>query len=231
LSLDQAAAAAAARVTALEAEHRQPLADLRAAQTEHAAARQELLDRLAEWYAVAPLKPLTPEQLHWSVLQATGILPSTEAAAEADLAKKQPLTDAQKSDAAVRAKRAIALEQDVHAKLAGSLAPFVKLFAGGPGQPQFEFFATADQALFLENSDAARGWTAPGVTLIQRLTKQTRSAAFAEELYLSVLNRLPTPDEIADVEACLARRGGSTPAAAGELAWAVLASVEFRFNH
>jgi Protein of unknown function (DUF1549)/Protein of unknown function (DUF1553) len=229
--LDRTFATAAARVADLEAKHQKPLADLKVVQTQYAAARQDLLDRLSEIYAVAPLKPLTPEQLHWSVLQATGILSSYEATAEAEFNKKQPLTEVQKTDAHVRAERAIAREKDVYAKLAGNLAPFVQLFGGGPGQPQFEFFATADQALFMENSDTIRSWTAPGVTLIQRLTKQTQPAAVAEELYLSVLNRLPTPDEIADVGDCLARNHGPTPTAAGQLAWAVLASVEFRFNH
>jgi hypothetical protein len=229
--IDRALAAATARVGELETKYQKPLAELKAAQTQYASARQNLLDRLAEGYAVAPLKPLTPEQLHWGVLQATGILSSYDSAAETELNKKQPLTDAQKNDVRVRSERAIAREKDVHAKLAGNLAPFVQLFGGGPGQPQFEFFATADQALFMENSDAIRAWTAPGVTLIQRLTKQNTPAAFAEELYLSVLNRLPTPEEIADVAECLARRHGPTPAAAGELAWSLLASVEFRFNH
>ena len=229
--LERSAATAKTKLAELEAKRQKPLADLKAARTQYASARQDLLDRLAEVYAVAPLKPLTPEQLHWSILEATGILSSSEAAAEAALNKKQPLTEVQKADAHVRAERAIAREKDVHAKLAGNLAPFVHLFGGGPGAPQFEFFATADQALFMENSDAIRSWTAPGVTLIQRLTKQSQPAAFAEELYLSVLNRLPTADEIADVADCLARNHGPTPTAAGELAWAALASVEFRFNH
>src|SRR5207237_4070947 len=133
-------------------------------------------------------------------------LASYEAAADAELTKKQPLTEAQKGDAKVLAERAVAREKDVHAKLAGNLAPFVQLFGGGPGQPQFEFFATADQALFMENGDAIRAWTAPGVTLIQRLIKQTQPALFADELYLSVFNRAPTAEEAAEVVAWLARR-------------------------
>jgi hypothetical protein len=162
--------------------------------------------------------------MHWSILQAAGILSSYETASDAELAKKQP---APKSDA----ERAIAREKDVHAKLAGNLSPFVSLYGGGPGQPQFEFFATADQALFMENADAIRNWTAGGVTLVQRLTKQPQPAAFAEELYLSVLNRRPTAEETAEVADCLQKHNGPKPAAAGELAWALLASAEFRFNH
>jgi hypothetical protein len=223
-AIEKALAAATARVTELETKHQKPLAEMKTARDEHASARQALLDKLAESYAVAPLKPLSPEQMHWSVLQATGILSTYEAASDTELAKKQP---APKPDA----ERAIAREKDVHAKLAGNLSPFVSLYGGGPGQPQFEFFATADQALFMENADTIRSWTAPGVTLIQRLTKQPQPTAFAEELYLGVLNRLPTPEETAEVADCLKRRNGPTPAAAGELAWALLASAEFRFNH
>jgi hypothetical protein len=222
-AVEQAAAAAKSRTAELEAKHQSPLAQLATARKEQAAARQAVLERLAESYAVAPLRPLTPEQMHWSIFQATGILGSYETTAEAALNKKQPPPQA--------TERAIAREKDVHAKLAANLTPFVHLYGGGPGQPQFEFFATADQALFMENSDAIRAWTAPGVTLVQRLAKQTQPAAFAEELYLSVLNRPPTPDETAEVANVLARRPGPTPAAAGELAWALLASVEFRFNH
>jgi hypothetical protein len=230
-AFDRAAATAAQAVADLEAKHQKPLADLAEARGRHSSARQDLLDQLAASYAFAPLKPLSPEQMHWSILQATGILSSYETAAETELNKKQPLTEPQKADSKLLADRRIAREKDVHGKLAGNLTPFVSLYGGGPGQPQFEFFATADQALFMENGDALRNWTAPGVTLIQRLTKQSQPAAFAEELYLSLLNRPPTQDEVADVADCLKRRGGSTPAAAGELAWALLASAEFRFNH
>jgi predicted nuclease with TOPRIM domain len=230
-NLDRGVATATAQVSDLETKYAKQLAELQAARSAYNSARQDLMDRLAECYAVAPLKALTPEQLHWSVLQATGILRSYESNADAELNKKQPLTEAQEGDARIRMERAIAREKDVHAKLAGNLGPFVNLFAGAPGQPQFEFFATADQALFMENSDTIRAWTAPGVSLIQRLTKLSQPVAFAEELYLSVLNRQPTPDEVADVADWLTHHNGPTPTAASDLAWALLASVEFRFNH
>jgi hypothetical protein len=229
--LDQALAAAESRVSGIEMQHKESLGNLMAARTQHDLARQNLLEALSESYAVSPLKPLSAEQLHWSVLQAAGILTSYEAAAEAEFNKKQPPTDAQKVDGAFKRQRAIALEREVHAKLAGNLAPFVQLFACGAGQPQAEFFATADQALFMENSDTIRAWTAPGVTLIQRLMKKTETAAMAEELYVGVLNRLPTAGETTEVAAWLALRDGPTPTALSELAWAILASVEFRFNH
>jgi uncharacterized protein DUF1549/uncharacterized protein DUF1553 len=228
---EQTLASAERKLAQVESQHKKPLEDLQAARSQYDSARQNLLDALAEVCAVAPLKPLSAEQIHWSVLQATGILASYETAAEAELNKKQPLTEAQKTDPASKKQRTAALEREVHGKLAGNLAPFVQLFGCGPGQPQFEFFATADQALFMENSDTIRAWTAAGVTLTQRLTQRAAPAAIAEELYLSVLNRLPTTAESSEVTAWLVRRDGATPAAVSELAWAVLASVEFRFSH
>lgn len=229
--LDRALAAAEARVKQIEEQYKKPLADLDAARGAFDSVRQALMEKLAESYAVAPLKPLTAEQIHWSVLQATGILASSETAANAELDKKQPATDAQKTDSEFRKQRAASLERTVHAKLAGNLSPFVQLFGCAPGQPQFEFFATADQALFMENSDMIRAWTASGVTLIHRLTQRPEPAALAEELYLSVLNRMPTPAETTEVARWLTLRDGPSPAAISELAWAVLASVEFRFSH
>jgi hypothetical protein len=230
-ALDQALTAAETRVSEIETQHKETLGNLIAARAQNDSARQNLLEALSEAYAVAPLKPLSAEQLHWSVLQAAGILASYDAAAEAELNKKQAPTEAQKADAGFKKQRAIALEREVHAKLAGNLAPFVQLFACAPGQPQAEFFATADQALFMENSDTIRAWTAPGVTLIHRLIKKPEPAAMAEELYVGVLNRLPTAGETTEVAAWLAQRDGPTPTAVSELAWAILASVEFRFNH
>lgn len=229
--LDQAVATAVARVAQIEEQRKAPLAELREAQTQHNATRQDVLERLSVELVVAPLRPLTPEQLHWSVFRATGILSSYEAAADAELNKKQPHTDAQKKDAAFTLQRIRDREKEVYAKLGGNLPTYARLFAGGPGQPQFEFFATADQALFMENSDAIRAWTAPGVSLVHRMSQQTDPAAIADELYLTVINRRPTAAEVAEVKDWFTRRGGPSPTAHSELAWALLASAEFRFNH
>lgn len=67
-------------------------------------------------------------------------------------------------------------------------------------------------------------------TLTGRLARQPDDGAVADELFLSVLTRLPTADERADVAAALAG-AADRPAAIAEAAWAVLASAEFRFNH
>jgi hypothetical protein len=55
--------------------------------------------------------------------------------------------------------------------------------------------------------------------------------ALAEELYLSVLSRRPSELERQMVTQILATDGIDRLAAIQEIAWGLLASNEFRFNH
>ena len=117
-------------------------------------------------------------------------------------------------------------------KLKGNVAKFVTLFGPGAGQPQHEFFATVDQALFFSNGGELRGWLAPGGgNLADRLMKIDDPKALTEELYLSVLTRLPADDEAADVASYLATRPKEKSAVVQEMVWALITSTEFRFNH
>ena len=100
-----------------------------------------------------------------------------------------------------------------------------------PGKPQ-EFDARLDQALFLANGPAVRGWLTPRAgNLIDRLAKLTNTDALAEDLYLSVFTRLPSAEERKETAAFLASRPKDRLAALQDMAWALLASAEFRFNH
>ena len=53
----------------------------------------------------------------------------------------------------------------------------------------------------------------------------------ADELYLSVLTRLPASDERGLVESYLKKNAGQREKAVGRLAWSLLASAEFGVNH
>lgn len=53
----------------------------------------------------------------------------------------------------------------------------------------------------------------------------------ADELYLSVLARPSDKSEVAEVGDYLAKNTSRREQALGELAWALLASAEFRLNH
>ena len=84
----------------------------------------------------------------------------------------------------------------------GGAAGFAPLFGAGAGEPQDAFFATADQALFLNNGSMVRSWLAPSAeNLTARLGKLTDARALAEELYLSILTRAPSDAEVAAVKA------------------------------
>jgi hypothetical protein len=158
-------------------------------------------------YAVARLKPLSPEQLAWSLMQATG------------------LTDSQRL-----ALGKGATEANLYARLAGNAAPFVTAFGGPPGRAE-GFDARVDQALFLANGPVVRSWLAPRPGNLTSRLAALKGDALAEELYLSVLTRRPDAEERQEVTDFLAARPADRNAALQDLAWALLASAEFRFNH
>jgi hypothetical protein len=159
-------------------------------------------------YTVALLKPLTPEQLAWSLMQATG-----------------------QRDAERQALGKNATEAALFARLSPNVKPFIKAFGNPPGQAQ-EFDARLDQALFLANGSIVRGWLTPRPgNLIDRLGKITNTDALIEESYLSVLTRLPSAEERKEAADFLTSRAKDRTAALQDMAWALLASAEFRFNH
>jgi uncharacterized protein YhaN len=183
-------------------------------------------------FALASLKPLTPEQLCWTLLRITGVYDRHKAVEIAELEKSATLTDEQKRDSAALAARSAEIEQRTFDKLKGNLATFIQLYGSGAGQPQGDFYASADQALFAANASAINGWIAPaGGNITERIVQASDPRVAAEELYLAVLSRLPTEQESDEVTAHLASRSPDTSVAAVELVWGLINSAEFRFNH
>jgi len=197
------------------------------------AAGKEAQEKLiASWTtdaAVRDLKSLTPEQFGFSLVQATGVIDGQRAAADAEIEKTIPKAAA--ADPAQLTNRQQQVEQMLHQNLLGLSAVFVGFYAAAPGQPQDDFFATADQALFLANGGQLRSWIVPGAPLFNRLNEQADPKLFAEELYFSTLTRRPTEAEVAAVTNYLAARPTERPAVIQEMIWALLASAEFRFQH
>lgn len=193
-------------------------------------------------FAVAVVRPTSPEQLAWSVMQAVGYLAAARAEAERQLDGIDPRMKAiLDQDAPRRALRAATVEERVYERLAPHVVTFVRHFGGVAGQTQegAEATSTVDQALFITNGEPIKGWLmnpAPG-WLIARLAAPTDTSAVAEELYLSLLSRRPTADERSEVADYLTRRASASASnpekltALRELTWGLLASTEFRFNH
>jgi hypothetical protein len=163
-------------------------------------------------FALGLLKPLSPAQFAWSVMQATG---------ETDV-HRTALGDKY-------------TEPALYEKLAGYEQRFVQLFGGEPGHPSDSFESTTAQVLFLANDPAIVGFLKPKIgNLADRLLKipEDHPHQIAEELFLSTLTRRPTADDVQDVTGFLSGQTGAARAAAiEELIWAAISSSEFRFNH
>ncbi len=186
-----------------------------------------------ESYAVAALRPLSPEQMCFSLLQALGLSDVQRTAVDAQLKTADPrLNELLAIDPAREVLREQLAEQAVFDRLKGHLGAFVNLFGGPPGSPQDHAETTVHQALFLSNSATANSWLGTGVAgLVHRLTSVAEPQAVADELYISIFSRHPSDVERGEVSGYLAARGDAREAALQEMAWALCMSPEFRFNH
>ena len=163
---------------------------------------------LADRYVVAIEKPLSTEQLLWSILVATSELPKYQPTVEPDGKTKPnaPLDDLKKR--------------------------FVAAFANPPREPEGDFAPSVKAALFLSNDAKVLDLLNPrDGNLSEQLVNETDSAKLAERLYLAILTRTPSPDETADVAKHLAAHAADRAKAVGQLIWALVASTEFCVNH
>jgi len=190
----------------------------------------EIVDRSTTRFAIAPLKPLTPEQLAWATMQAVGMT-GVQQQALAEEAKKSAAAAGEMTPEARSALEIRTLEQLVDAKLTGNINHFRDLFGPQPGQaPSFQ--ATVHQALFLANGGVLAAWVNPGGgNLTERLAKLEDPNAVADELYLSVFTRRPTADETKAVTDYWQASGTERSAAVRDMVWSLVTSSEFRFNH
>ena len=204
-------------------------------------------------YAVAILKPLSPEQLAWSMMQASGLVEQELAAliAKEEKAKekaeheqqpeqepkKEPgentgeIAEKETTVATVKQDSAsdpVWQEKSLNKALRAHVATFAGVF-GNQGVQQSRFDASADQALFLRNGDLVQRWVALKNGLSDRLAAM-KDTELAEEFYLSVFSRMPNPDEAKLIKEML-EHSDDRKAQIRQLVWAGLASAEFRFNH
>jgi hypothetical protein len=167
-----------------------------------------LKDPPADRYLVGGLKPLSPEQLGYALLQATGYADAERVALGKNL-----------NDAAL------------NAKLAPQLPTFVRMFGSQPGQTEDSFESRLDQTLFLKHGGTIRGFIAVRAgNLLDRVNKLADANAIADELFLSIYSRPATDDEKKDIAEVLKDPKDRTTTLS-ETIWAMLASAEFRFNH
>lgn len=180
---------------------------------------------------VAGLTPLTPEQLAWSIMQATGVLQNHIDASRNELNTQTPPTAEQAADPAWLAQREREALVSALDKLQGSVNVFINLFGNGAAQPQDGFFATADQSLFFANGGTLQSWIASGgASVKQRCLALSDNGAIADELALTLFGRKATEAEVQWIAASLPQAPEARPAALDEIIWAWMTSVEFRFD-
>ena len=222
-------AAATPQLPALETEAKTARAKADETAAPVASAREALAAAWGRSFAANELLPLAPEQLCWSVMQATGQFEPHRAIAVKEWDEKNKWTDADKADPAKVAAREVGIEKLFREKIRPHEDQFVRSFGGAAGAPQTVFFATPEQALYFENGSVLRPWAA---NLAARAAAIPEPKAMAEELYLSTLTRMPADGEIAELAATLAARPPEKKnEALTDYAWALITSVEFRFSH
>ena len=167
-------------------------------------------DAYARGGKAAPSKPLSAEQMAYSTMVATGNL---------DRIVRGPIPESTKFSAGgyLSGKSKLA-----PTSLPDILKLFVAVFGNAEGEPEIGFQPSMTHALFLMNDRLVLDWLKPAEgNLVSRLAKLSGDAV-ADELYLSVLTRLPVAAERKEVAAYRD---------VADLVWALLASTEFRMNH
>ncbi|MEZ5944968.1 MAG: DUF1553 domain-containing protein [Planctomycetaceae bacterium] len=158
-----------------------------------------------EKFLLAHQKRISPEQLFESTLVATGERRTSQAVRDEASKAEDEKTDAFRQQ-------------------------FVKLFANPPREPETEFEPSVQGTLFvLNNAQVQRLFERRKGNLIDRLASLPNENV-ADELFLSVLSRPPSPDDRADVDAVLAQ-ATDRDSAISQLAWALWSSNEFFLNH
>jgi hypothetical protein len=175
----------------------------------------------AESYRTAHPKAMTPEQILRAVLRATGNtkwVTALKAPANAEKFNRRGYFTGTNLELPPSYEEVKAL--------------WLLTYAEPAGTAEVDFLPGLNKALFLMNDRMIQGWLKPKQgNLVERLTKLKTPEAIAEELYLSMLARLPAEDEVATVAKYLKTNEKRRPAALGDLAWALLTSTEFRLNH
>ncbi|WP_294400962.1 DUF1549 domain-containing protein [Prosthecobacter sp.] len=178
-------------------------------------------------FAVAAMRALTPEQMRWSLLQATGRIEANFLRTLEQLKKTKP--------AEVEAKlKDWSWRKDGYELLEKQSSAVIAAFSPLPGTDDSKVDPVVDHTLFLLNSPKIMELVkaSPG-TPFDRWAAMSDPVALAEDVYLSIFNRRPIAEETEEIARLMT--SAKTPKARAEalqpLVWGLLLSAEFRFNH
>ncbi len=166
----------------------------------------------AATFAQSPIRPLTPQQFAHAVLEATGETGNHRQA------QGESLT-----------------EETLHAALLGYENAFKNLLQAAAGEPDGDFEALVQHALWYSNEATLNNLIAPhgqnlSTRLLQYPPEQTHE--LIEEMFLATLTRLPTENEEVLLTDFLIHATPETrPQHIQDAIWALVTSAEMRFNH
>ena len=160
-------------------------------------------------YRVFREKALSPEQLMWSILKATG----------AKL--RYPIEPLDEQDPQIALPTTVEQVQE----------QFIASFANPPREPEVEFAPSVRGSLFLLNSELVQSWVHEGGNnTTDKLLKISDNTEVVSSLYITVLSRPPNSVELEKMLEFLSSHPNRSDAIA-QLVWALLSCNEFLLNH
>ena len=174
------------------------------------------------------LKPLSPEQIAGATISALRLDQLYRSSAESDWKKSNKDVELNREDPQHQSQ----LKAFFDKRVAQVRDTFISLYAAPAGAPQDVFSATADQALFLANDSRVQSWLTPAEgTLVKHLIDLESVDEITRSMFLGILCRPPTDNEINASKNHLATRNDDRSKAIQEMVWGLISSAEFRFNH
>ncbi len=165
-------------------------------------------------FAAARLRPLSQQQLAFSLLLATG-----------NAQFESP------SDVQSRVERYVGVSGirriEQYLTIEGRANEIAKSL--DPRAPEFQ--SSAGEALFMSNNEAIDSLVGGEHGLAARLTTVEDSNEVVTRAIRQIYGRLPEDDELKQLSAWLGEQGNDRAAACRLLVWSLVSSAEFRFNH
>jgi uncharacterized coiled-coil DUF342 family protein len=190
--------------------------------------QQELLESWRRSYALRRVRGLNGEQMGGAIYYALELDQPIRTKSHADWDAKHQNDPATKNDAAKRQSHvATSLAENMWGVLEKDI---MRRFSAPQGAPQDSFIATVDQALMLQNDPRVQTWLKPTPgTLTHRLAAIEDPQKLVNQIFLTVLGRLPDAEELKAATALLRDHPKERAEIIQELVWGLLASAEFRF--
>ena len=169
-----------------------------------------------ESFQVALERPMSAEQVFWSVLRATRNL-------------KRLVAESEKPDE--EAEETESTDEEEPVTLESVKEAFLTAIANPPKEPEIDFAPTMKLALFTLNDDSRLGLLNPVAgNLVAELAKADDAADIIDQLYLSILSRSPDDGE-REMLVEHFERHGTTDKTVALAAWALIGATEFWLVH